>query len=435
MPAQKSKSEASLSAHTGGMTAEDILEDINGHIHGPDDAFSQNRFPKLRDILNNSLLQDGVETPSTSDAISAPVGSPDKDFIRWFSVFASRRPKGARSSWHLCCHETTKPGNNSGSAHIFLARSATLDLSADTGWRDVQVVGQFCGEDSLEYRDGLLILCGHACRVFASQPTRLFLHGFYICGSLMELWVFDRSGIYSCGSIDMRDVSADILSLMLSYQLVADKDLGQSTIIKRDDFGNFITFEDATFTGLEKVYLEDSPIALSRELVGDGTVCYGGRASNQGEWKYAVRFKWRRAQDRREEHLLKLAKQRKVWGVVSLEYHKEIDSMANLRHGLHDGRCRRFPTGGAEASQETHGQMGNCSIEPIIQHTEYAEDFFREPDIHLPGSFSRRQAPPHLHICPRAGPSLSRRSEGAQVTLSGCSNPPSGCVCSEYHHQ
>ncbi|KAK4106727.1 hypothetical protein N658DRAFT_563488 [Parathielavia hyrcaniae] len=232
------------------------------------------------------------------------VGSLDKDFLRLFPLFGSPRPKSARNSWHL----------NSGSAHIFLARSATLDLSAEAGWRDVQAV------------NGLLVLCGHACRVFASQPTRLFLHGFYVCGPLMELWVFDRSGIYSRGSIDMRGGSADILPLMLGYQLMADKDLGQSTIIKRDNSGNFITLENATIAGMEKVYLEDSPIALSREL---------------GKWTYVVKFKWRRAQDRPEERLLKLAKQRKAWGVVSLEYHKEVDSTANLRHGLHNGRYRR----------------------------------------------------------------------------------------------
>lgn len=141
----------------------------------------------------------------------------------------------------------------------------------------------------------------------------------------------------------MRDVSADIPFLMLNYQLVTDKDLGQSTIIKRDDFGNFITFEDATLTGLEKVYLEDSPIALSRELVGDGTVCYRGRASNQGEWKYAVKFKWRRARDRREEHLLKLAKQRKVWGWFPSSITRK--STARLTCAM------AFTTGGVEGSR------------------------------------------------------------------------------------
>jgi Fungal protein kinase len=59
------------------------------------------------------------------------------------------------------------------------------------------IAGQMCesigelkqSENLNDYKKELLWLCGHAREVFASQPTRIFLHGFVIHGSVVELWV------------------------------------------------------------------------------------------------------------------------------------------------------------------------------------------------------------------------------------------------------
>ncbi|RMD44643.1 hypothetical protein DV735_g580, partial [Chaetothyriales sp. CBS 134920] len=41
--------------------------------------------------------------------------------------------------------------------------------------------------------------------IFYDQPTRRFVHAFTLCGSMMELWAFDRSGAYSSGPFDIHD--------------------------------------------------------------------------------------------------------------------------------------------------------------------------------------------------------------------------------------
>lgn len=58
--------------------------------------------------------------------------------------------------------------------------STRLNLEEEDGWRDVQVVGQFCGRRSIGCRAALMTLFGHAREVFTGQPTRLFLHGFFL---------------------------------------------------------------------------------------------------------------------------------------------------------------------------------------------------------------------------------------------------------------
>lgn len=47
-----------------------------------------------------------------------------------------------------------------------------------------------------------------------------------------------------------------------------------------------------------------------------------------------MKFKWRWARERPEEELLRLAKKKRAWGSVSLDYYKEIETTADLRSGL-----------------------------------------------------------------------------------------------------
>lgn len=63
---------------------------------------------------------------------------------------------------------------------------------------------------------------------------------------------------------------------------------------------------------------------------------------DSNRWNYVLKFKWRWARERPEDELLKLAKEKRVWGAVSLDYYEEIESTANLRRGLRWGRHRKF---------------------------------------------------------------------------------------------
>jgi hypothetical protein len=135
-------------------------------------------------------------------------------------------------------------------------------------------------------------------------------------------------------------------------------------------------------TSLEKLYLEDQAIALSEELVGEGTTCYRAKIPVSDRWDYVVKFKWRLASERPEEELLKLAKEKNAWGVVSLEYDKAIDSTANLRQGLQCGPYRRFLTRQhqTEESREirVQGQGPSCGAKGIVKHTEETDNAFED---------------------------------------------------------
>ncbi|KAF2452319.1 hypothetical protein BDY21DRAFT_417793 [Lineolata rhizophorae] len=127
-------------------------------------------------------------------------------------------------------------------------------------WTDVQVIGELKqSEIRGKYTKELLSFCGHAREVFASQPTRRFLHGFFIRGSFMELWVFDRSGPYNCGRLDIHQDPSRFIRI-----------LGVNTYIKEDKICRYIMFKGEK-TEEEQFYLEDTPIALQQAIVCRGT--------------------------------------------------------------------------------------------------------------------------------------------------------------------
>ncbi|KAK0706790.1 hypothetical protein B0T26DRAFT_756246 [Lasiosphaeria miniovina] len=337
---------------------DDVFNDIGGYIHSPVDRFMVKYFARFDSILQDTVT--GIIARDRYPFSLSPRPSV-QDILAWFSALSLEGVNGARGTWHACCHApaaaaASEPeGSSGGGAHLLLTRSAAFDPNIEASWRDVEVIGQFCQDDNSSggtYLDGLLALGGHARAVFAAQPTRLFLHGFY---------VFDRSGLYSSGALDLRRDSrlTPFLSAVLGYRLMRDGELGRSGIIRTDEVGSFITFElepepgHAAALG-EKLYLEDQPIALSRTLVGQGTACYRGRRPTSSRWHCVVKFTWRWARTRPEEELLRLAGEKGVRGLVSLDYDKRYTSTADLRSGLRWGPHRRLVSQQQQQQQQQH---------------------------------------------------------------------------------
>ncbi|KAI1150874.1 FunK1 protein kinase [Nemania diffusa] len=212
--------------------------------------------------------------------IPSAAPSPDS-FLQWFSNYVRNiAPE----------HESTDDG-----ARLLL-----------TGWDHVQVIGQFYRCECTSFQDGLLHLCQSAHQVFASQPTRLFLHGFYIRGSLIKL--------------------GDVSNVQKDFRMT-DQDLGNINIIQRDEDGSFIILNLMVMPSLGKVYLESQPISSHEDLVGTETMCLRSRMPDPTRWNYVLKVKRRRARDRLEDELLKLAKEQSVWGAVSLDYYEENENI------------------------------------------------------------------------------------------------------------
>jgi hypothetical protein len=81
---------------------------------------------------------------------------------------------------------------------LFFAKDQTSLLRCEHDWSNVLVIGERKqNPDEDRSIKTLVQLAGYRREVFGSQPERRFVPGFTICGSLMRLWVFDRSGPYT----------------------------------------------------------------------------------------------------------------------------------------------------------------------------------------------------------------------------------------------
>ena len=125
-----------------------------------------------------------------------------------------------------------------------------------------------------EFKKELIWFCGHAQEVFKSQPTRRFLHGSFIRGSMVELWVLDRSGLYSCEKFDIYKDPKCFIRVIAGYALISDEELSMNTYIKEDKDGKYIIFNGNDETKEIKLYLDNRPIAFQRAIIYRGTICY-----------------------------------------------------------------------------------------------------------------------------------------------------------------
>ncbi|KAF5024770.1 hypothetical protein F66182_3148 [Fusarium sp. NRRL 66182] len=360
---------------------QEILDNIDGRMHGPISGFIKKYFGNFQYIRQDASLEiQAAGRVSSCCAVPSAAPSPD-NFLQWFSNYISRELDGARGSWHISSanvapeHESADDG-----ARLLLTMLTSPVSKVQTRWDHVQVVGQYYHHDCVCYQDGLLRLCRSAHQVFASQPTRLFLHGFYIRGSLIELWAFDRSGLYCSDVFDIRKDFTQFLSIILSYQRMTDQDLGKSNMIEMDKGGSYIILDSVVMPSLGKLYLEDQPIASREGVVGSGTTCYRARMPDSNRWNYVLKFKWRWARERPEDELLKLVKEKRVWGAISLDYYKEVESTANLRRSLRWGTSRKFVRAHSperHASVDEQRQQVACSVNGLVDYTEETDNLFQ----------------------------------------------------------
>jgi Fungal protein kinase len=336
-----------------------ILEEINGCVFENVKGFYEKYFEgkpwspavdKIVQAANPQILDcqwTEYPTPLTKQA-----------FLEWFWTFQTRFLQGARGAYYAC-----HSGKDSNHPDLFLAPSGTTKHEGKYRWADILVIGELEQSEILEeHNKELVLLYEHALEIFKSQPTRRFLHGFFIRGSLVELWVFDRSGFYSGEKFDIHKNPQRFIQVMAGYTMMSDEDLGMNTYIKEDEVGKYVMFKGEDTTEEEKLYLQRRPLAFHGSIMCRGTVCYRAKKLDSERWQFVVKFSWRMDRAPEEGNLLRLAKERHVWGVAGLFYHKDLESIVDMRRGMQFGEpiSLQLPNG-SSSSDSRSGSSGLLS--------------------------------------------------------------------------
>ena len=348
-----------------------ILQEINGCVYQNTKGFYEKYFegrswsPTVEKIVRAAKPQvvDGrwTEYPNPPSQTA---------FLDWFWTFQTQFLQGTRGTYDTS-HNTPLAGSDwKRQPDLFLTPSRTTKRDGKYNWTDVQAIGELKkSENPKEFKKELIWFCGHAREVFKYQPTRRFLHGSFIRGSMVEPWVLDRSGLYSCEKFDIHENPKRFIRVMAGYALMSDEELGINTYIKKDKDdkdGKYIMFKGDDETKETKLYLDERPIAFQRAIVCRGTTCYRAKRQKSKRWEFVVKFSWRSDKRRAEGDLLRLAKQRNVWGVARLFGHQDLESITDLRQGMEfeSPRTFRLATGSSfsESQSGTSGLLSGLGI-------------------------------------------------------------------------
>ncbi|KAG6041968.1 hypothetical protein E4U17_001609 [Claviceps sp. LM77 group G4] len=233
---------------------------------------------------------------------------------------------------------TTRTANQfkepKGQMDLFLQRPAAE--ASDTFWyKHVLVVGeQKKSYDTSRFKADFLQLTRYVRSVFADQPTRRFAHAFSLCGSKMELWVFDRSGAYSSGTFDIHDEPDKLARALVGYATMDDNMMGLDTFVERQDGHRYVTLDDAS--GKEARLRLDKAMVRQRAIVCRGTTCY------ETQNGHVAKFSWASDKRKLEVEQLRRAEAMGVEGVARVVAHRRITTIAEMREGLQFPAAHRF---------------------------------------------------------------------------------------------
>ncbi|MCJ1387127.1 hypothetical protein MMC17_010256 [Xylographa soralifera] len=278
-------------------------------------------------------------------------------------------------------------------------RSETASTTHD--WKDVYIIGEH--KQTKDHLKPLLLQLSRYMRdVFTAQPRRRFIHGFFLHGTTMEPWVFDRSGPYSSGEFDIHEEPEQFIQAITGYAMMSDEELGLDTFVERNRGDLFITItEDAT--GKEKrLQLERDPIAIQRAIVCRGTSCYRTEDSEN-----VAKFSWTSHKRPSEADLLRLALQKGVEGVARLLGYHRITSIEEMREKLTFPTPHHFRNTSPNASESFSESFSQSqSLQPLSQ----SFGSFRRLSI-VKTSSNKRKSSDSEAKCSKRSRSNSQRSK------------------------
>ncbi|EDN05674.1 predicted protein [Histoplasma mississippiense (nom. inval.)] len=311
---------------------------------------------------------EGKDWSGKADAICRRVLAPDSDgnwaqfpdppmqddVLAWWFCLQEDLLSESRGTYYTTASKADLTGSNAERQVDLLLRASGASPSRNKhDWRDILVVGELKKpKEKIGTKTTLLQMSRCVREVFAAQPTRRFVHAFAVCGTKMEAWVFDRSGPYSSGIIDVYADSRRFFQVLVGYTMMSDEELGLDTFITRDEGGNKSITVKGPGISEEKVLRLGEMLSFQRAIVCRGTTCF---LANDGQVEGVAKFSWVSDKRRPEAELFELAGQKNVQGVARIIGHSIITSIADVRCGLtFDDKRHDFKSAPPSAASSFH---------------------------------------------------------------------------------
>ncbi|KAI9655951.1 MAG: hypothetical protein M1829_000461 [Trizodia sp. TS-e1964] len=322
---------------------------------------SRNKLSEtLMDFFTNILIKKSGPLHNGVEWTTFPNPPTEKAVWDWFDTFQSNLPIKTRGIYYRTSSTKELTGGESKrqlDIIVKLRDNSSVD-SVPYNWEDICVIGEH-KQSQTSLKDLLLQLGRYVREVFIAQPTRRFIHGFFIHGTSLELWVFDRSGPYSSGSFDIHKEPERFIHAIAGYLLMDDEDLGLDTYIKRNLDQMSISIKPIGKNKKKKLLLDRIPLSKQGAIVCRGTSCY--KTINT---KFVVKFSWAAPKHLSSElDLLEYANDKGVKGIPRVFAYPQITTIGDLRAGLTFDRPYNF---------KSASNIGSPPGSPPLPLTSYA---------------------------------------------------------------
>lgn len=260
---------------------------------------------------------------------------------------------------------------------LLIKRKSGESSDSEHNWKDIMVIGELKASHNDGVKKPLVQLARYARDLFACQPTRRFLHAFTICGSRMEVWVFDRAGCYSPGPFNIHEHPKRFIRVLTGYIMMSEDELGIDTFIRRDGDSHLIHLEDEEGSRTEKLQLFPEPLTRQRAIVSRATCCFLAKHPDSDDYGYVAKFSWPCSKRKPESDFLELAKSRGVQGIARLVGHYDITSVGDIRSGL--TFAKRYSFNSLASTVSSFSQTISQSQRPVSKHHSIAENSTERP--------------------------------------------------------
>ncbi|CAD6506421.1 BgTH12-07347 [Blumeria graminis f. sp. triticale] len=204
-------------------------------------------------------------------------------------------------------------GNQTKRQVDYFIKSRNLPIEDRHHWRDILVVGELTVSSSKVSRQTFLQLSVYMREVFMAQPLRRFVHGFILFEKDLQLWVYDRSGPYSCSYIDIGKSPEKLVHVLPNVKYE-----GEDMIVHLEVPGS---------KEIRKFTLDPNPISQQKAYLCRGTSCYKDRTLS-----CVVKFSWRICDGLSEIELLEMADN--IPGMAKILGSVNLVKISQLREGL-----------------------------------------------------------------------------------------------------
>ncbi|CAD6506424.1 BgTH12-07350, partial [Blumeria graminis f. sp. triticale] len=204
-------------------------------------------------------------------------------------------------------------GNQTKRQVDYFIKSRNLPTEDRHHWRDILVVGELTVSSSKVSRQKFLQLSVYMREVFMAQPLRRFVHGFILFEKDLQLWVYDRSGPYSCSYIDIGKSPEKLVHVLPNVKYE-----GEDMIVHLEVPGS---------KDIRKFTLDPNPISQQKAYLCRGTSCYKDRTLS-----CVVKFSWRICDGLSEIELLEMADN--IPGMAKILGSANLVKISQLREGL-----------------------------------------------------------------------------------------------------